>query len=180
MTKGTKNKIKNSYVPANNTSCELAICHVTTATWIPFQNPLLWLIQQWSPIVFFCHYTLPCCTMWQNRELTSVFIQAPSSSHFILSHVKQFTNKVSYSWHMGMCYFNGLLFRKKSLNIVPFSTKISLNMGQLFIQNFTCKHTNGYLFLPKWQLFWGSRSRPPSKPNLGTLPGVILPDRKMV
>ena len=59
--------------------------------------------------------------------------------------------------HMGMCPSKGLLFHKKSLNImVPFSAKISLNMGPFFqncekrasiLRNIPQK---GYLLLPKW------------------------------
>ena len=36
-----------------------------TATRIPFKIPLLWLIQQWSPIVFLLPLTLPCYTTWK-------------------------------------------------------------------------------------------------------------------
>ena len=72
----------------------------------------------------------------------------------------------------GMCCSNGLLFHKKSLNI-----------GPLFYQNIT-KHVSvfsknlekwtyiwrnipkfGYFFA-KWQVFWGSSSARPCKPNL--------------
>ena len=40
----------------------------TTATWIPFKIPLLWLIQQWSPIVFFCH--LRCRVLQRDKSQT--------------------------------------------------------------------------------------------------------------
>ena len=41
--------------------------------------------------------------------------------------------------HSGMCRSNGSLFHKKSLNMVPFSKKIFLNMskhGSVFFKNF--------------------------------------------
>ena len=39
-----------------------------TATWIPFKIPLLWLIQQWSPIVFFYH--LRCRAVQRGKSQT--------------------------------------------------------------------------------------------------------------
>ena len=39
-----------------------------TATWIPFKIALLWLIQQWSPIVFFCH--LRCRAVQRDKSQT--------------------------------------------------------------------------------------------------------------
>ena len=43
-----------------------------TATWIPFKIPLLWLIQQWSPIVFFCH--LRCRAVQRDKSQTHYWV----------------------------------------------------------------------------------------------------------
>ena len=95
----------------------------------------------------------------------------------------------------GCAALMGLFFTRNPKTWVPFSTKISLNMGLLFFPSnfknfwvFTKKikgtyilikiHKNGtffffFFFLPKWPLkygygFWGSSGTPPSKPNLST------------
>ena len=38
--------------------------------WIPFKIPLLWLIQQWSPIVFFCY--LRCLAVQSDKSQTQL------------------------------------------------------------------------------------------------------------
>ena len=42
-----------------------------TATWIPFKISLLWLIQQWGPIVFFCH--LRCRVVQRDKSQTHYY-----------------------------------------------------------------------------------------------------------
>ena len=55
----------------------------TTATWIPFKNPLLWLIQHVNPCCILLPLTMPCCTTWQITHSLISFIYCIASCSLI-------------------------------------------------------------------------------------------------
>ena len=75
--------IPSNYIPRTRDveeTSEFEIYHLyATATWSLFKISLLWLIKQWSSVVFFCH--LRCRVARSNRKLT---ITTPTRSQKFL------------------------------------------------------------------------------------------------
>ena len=78
-----------------------------TTTWIPFKIPLLWLIYQWNPIIFFCH--LRCRAVQRDKSQTHYYypnstailkyfssltcLWSVEQNHGPLEHVESLANK---------------------------------------------------------------------------------------
>ena len=69
-----------------------------TAMWIPFKIPLLWQIQQWSPIVFFCH--LRCRALQRDKSQTHYYQ--------VFLHV--------YSWNLSLLITTRITYKFKSIS----------------------------------------------------------------
>ena len=83
-------------------SLQLATLYAT-ATWIPFKIPLPWLYQQWSLIVFFCHFTLPCRSTRQIANPLLFYLHPLDRLTFVIELWNTSTREsINISWVVSM------------------------------------------------------------------------------
>ena len=136
-----------------------------TATWIPFKIPLLWLIQQRSPIVFFCHWH--CRAVQRDKSQTHHYDHTCAKSICMKGFEAQRQHKHDkWFFRCTLHYYNQFLcLMNENLTFFIYCTFIILKHSRKTMTNLKYIIIPGFVNIRRWWTWPSDNRRTPLIPR---------------